>query len=398
MATFAGALGRGLAGYAANRERSDARDAELAQQQRAEARQAMLDERQRVQMEAQAQAMKEQRERQQRMDDRMGEQDRNAAIDNGLRDSEPTRQMGTLMSGAANVGVGSTGAALGALGSYGKAAQSAAESPTQYSVGGKPMVKAAESLAERTARMGVEQRRGERAEDRAWQVADNTQRETRQDARDARNRREPGGNMQVIQTADGPMAFNPRTGETKPITANGQPVRASAGEAGRPTEGQRRVGGLVQLAEAEQKKMDALGTPPVWDRLMAKVPFGLADGLMTSKGQQYAASAEAFTRPYLYALSGANANEGEVRSVARQSVPGIFTGKDTDADMTARRARQVEGMRTIAGQQQGEGVGAGPAANTDAIRTQAVQAIRRGADPAAVRKRYEETTGQRWEE
>ena len=85
MATFAGALGRGLAGYAANRERADARDADLAQQQRAEARQAMLDERQRVQMEAQAQAMKEQRERQSALDQRDN-------FEGGYRSQDDTRR------------------------------------------------------------------------------------------------------------------------------------------------------------------------------------------------------------------------------------------------------------------------------------------------------------------
>ena len=165
MATFAGALGRGLAGYAANRERADARDADLAQQQRAEARQAERDKQADTMMAAQLEAMRVAAARNAAEDTRRGEMDRNAALDDGLRDTEPTRQMGTLMSGAANVGVGSTGAALGALGGCGRAARAAAESPTQYSVGGKPMVKAAESLAERTARMAVEQRRGERMAD-----------------------------------------------------------------------------------------------------------------------------------------------------------------------------------------------------------------------------------------
>jgi len=355
MSTFAGALGRGLAGYAANRERSDARDRDIEQQQRAEARQAMLDERQRVQMEAQAQAMKEERERRQRMDVRQGEQDRNAALDDGLRDTEPTRQMGTLMSGAAELGGGMggpMGASLGALRSAGNVNTEAASGP-QYSVGGKSMSRAALSMAQQTANAKAAERNRERTQDREWQVADRDQRDKREDVRDARNnaaRPAPAVSMQVIQTADGPMAFNPRTGETKPIMANGKQVQAAAGGMPKLTEGQRRVGGLVQMADAERKKMDELGTPGPWDRTMAKVPFGLGEVLMSNKGQQYLSAAEAFTRPYLYALSGANANDGEVRSTARQSVPGIFTRKDTDADMKARRARQVDGMRTIAGQ------------------------------------------------
>jgi hypothetical protein len=352
MSTFAGALGRGLAGYAANRERAMAREEELAQQQRAEARQAMLDERQRVQMEAQAEAMREQRERQAMLDDRMREQDRNTAIDSGLRDTEPTRMMGTLMSGAANIGVGGTGASLGALRSFGNVNTDAASGP-QYSVGGKAMSRAARSLEQQDADRTAAEATARRTQDREWQVTDRDQIEKRADARaaaDRASRREPGVNMQVIQTADGPMAFNPRTGETKPIMANGKPVQAAVGGMPKMTEGQRRVGGLVEMAEAERKKMEELGTPGMFDRVMAKVPFGLGEPLMSNKGQQYLSAAEAFTRPYLYALSGANANDGEVRSTARQSVPGIFTRRDTDADMKARRARQVDGMRTIAGQ------------------------------------------------
>lgn len=186
MATFAGALGRGLAGYAANRERSDARDAEEERQRRAEARQAERDKQADIMMALQTESIRAGMARNAADDVRRGEQDRNTAIDSGLRDTEPTRQMGTLMSGAANVGVGSTGAALGALGGYGRAAQAAAESPTQYSVGGKPMVKAAESLAERTARMAVEQRRGERMADNEFTMERDKLNATQQGERDTR--------------------------------------------------------------------------------------------------------------------------------------------------------------------------------------------------------------------
>jgi hypothetical protein len=352
MSTFAGALGRGLAGYAANRERAMAREEELAQQQRAEARQAERDKQADLMMAAQLESMRVSAARNAAQDTRQGEQDRNAAIDSGLRDTEPTRMMGTLMSGAANIGVGGTGASLGALRSFGNVNTAAASGP-QYSVGGKAMSRAARSLEQQDADRKAAEATARRTQDREWQVTDRDQIEKRADARaaaDRASRRETGVNMQVIQTADGPMAFNPRTGETKPIMANGKPVQAAVGGMPKLTEGQRRVGGLVEMAEAERKKMEELGTPGMFDRAMAKVPFGLGEPLMSNKGQQYLSAAEAFTRPYLYALSGANANDGEVRSTARQSVPGIFTRRDTDADMKARRARQVDGMRTIAGQ------------------------------------------------
>lgn len=197
--------------------------------------------------------------------------------------------------------------------------------------------------------------------------------------------------MQVIQTADGPMAFNPRTGQAQPITANGQPVGAPQQVGGKMTEGQRRVSGLVGLAEAERRKLEELGTPNWWDRLMARVPGDLGEPLMSDKGQQYMSAAEAFARPYLYSVSGQNATEGEVKSTAKQSIPGVFTRPSTEQDMRERRARMVEGMRGIAGQ-------SGSVNPADAARAQAVDAIRRGADPVAVKRRFEELTGQPWED
>jgi hypothetical protein len=387
-----------LAGYAQNRERSDARDRDIEQQQRAEARQAMLDERQRVQMEAQAQSMKEQRERQQRMDERQGEQDRNAALDDGLRDTEPTRQGGALMRGAAELGAsmgGGMGATMGALGSYGKIATDAANGP-QYSVGGKSMSRAALSMAQQTANAKAAERNTERTQDREWQVADRDQSEKRADARaaaDRASRRDPGVNMQVIQTADGPMAFNPRTGETKPIMANGKQVQPkpdgrAMGLTGEPAKRAEAMSAVTKELAAYRAMLDAQG-PSLMnlrneDKTRIESQYGNlqmtlkeAYNLGVLNGPDLALIEKQITPPVGFAAmtKGKSALLGQVDQVG--------------AGMKRRQQAQSE----VYGAQQ-----SAPDVNTDALRSQAVNAIRRGADPAAVRERFEKTTGQRWED
>ena len=428
MSTFAGALGRGLAGYAQNRERAMAREEELAQQQRAEARQAMLDERQRVQMEAQAEALREQRERQAMLDDRMREQDRNTALDSGLRDTEPTRQMGTLMSGAAELGSsmgGGMGATMGALGGYGRAAQAAAESPTQYRVGGKPMVRAAESMAERTARMSTQQRLGERMADREYDTQRdlqnfNQQKELAKYTRSLQPR--PEANMQVIQTADGPMAFNPRTGETKPILANGQQVQGPRADNTPNTDGARKAAGFLLRMKGATDTFDQLEPtgpadpkgkakmsdlrPNIGQAMLGAIPF-VGDQLERSSYNENQGAYDTAKRDFLAAVlrkeSGAQINndewnEGNRRYFAvRGDTPEIALQKRKNRAQ-AMQATEIEaGMRSPSGAAAQSTLNA-RSVNTDAIRSQAVQAIQRGANPAAVRKRYEETTGQRWEE
>ena len=340
MSTLAGALGRGLAGYAANRERAMAREEELAQQRRAEARQAMLDERQRVQMEAQAQAMKEQRERQMAQDARQSAMDDRENFEGGYRSQDDTRrEAGAVRDAAPSVSGMGPNSALMSMGAKTMAAgldRRASEAPA-FTMGGKPMVKSAMSLAQQTADAQAQQRSRERSQDYE-----------RQDARDVRE------NAQTVARDRESRAFqSSENAKSRAATMAAATARGSAGAAAsapRMTEAQRRVGGLVEIAEAERKNLEQLGTPSKWDRAMAQVPFGLGDGLMTDRGQQYMAASEAFARPYLYAVSGAAASDKEARANARQAIPGPFATKGTQDEMTARRARLVGGMRTIAGQ------------------------------------------------
>ena len=351
MSTFAGALGRGLAGYAQNRERAMAREEELAQQQRAEARQAMLDERQRVQMEAQAEALREQRERQAMLDDRMREQDRNTALDSGLRDTEPTRQMGTLMSGAAELGSsmgGGMGATMGALGGYGRAAQAAAESPTQYRVGGKPMVRAAESMAERTARMSTQQRLGERMAEREYAEQRDRQNATQQEARDTRQNTFMAGENAKNRAAT--MA-----GITARAAA--QPPRSAL-----PTEGERKAAALYSVAQQGAATLEGLLAPPgadgkpvmrgapSWiDRAKQKVGMDVGNVVTSDQQRQVTQAGLQLSDMWLRYTSGAAVPESEVFRFAQTFTPLPGDDPKTLTQKKEARARILSALKGAAG-------------------------------------------------
>lgn len=374
MSGFGGALARGLAGYAQNRMIVDERDYRRKQDEAAALRQAEKDKEDAEFRRLQMAQVTEQLQRQRALDGVAAEGRMNAARADGLRPVDEARSVGGAL--GAGRGFASAGGAFGAVGeslaSMGDAMQQRAQRP-DATINGQSMVRMAESDQDRRDRIANQTRQGElmaaadaqraqfeglvaqlpaairplatdlaSAKALAAQVAEQ---------RMAPAPREAAVNMQVIQTADGPMAFNPRTGRAEPITAGGQRVKGAAGnEMPKLTEAQRRVGGLVEIAEAERKNLEKLGTPSMWDRAMAKVPFGLGDPLMTPQGQQYMAASEAFARPYLYSVSGAAASDKEAAANARQAIPGPFAAKETQDEMTARRRRLVSGMRTIAGQ------------------------------------------------
>jgi hypothetical protein len=306
--------------------------------------------------------------------------------------------MGTLMSGAANVGGsmgGPMGAALGALRSAGSVNTEAASGP-QYSVGGKSMSRAALSMAQQTANAKAAERNRERTQDREWQVTDRDQSEKRQDARaaaDRASRREPGVNMQVIQTADGPMAFNPRTGETKPIMANGKQVQPKPdgkpmGLTGEPAKRAEAMSAVTKELAAYRSMLAEQG-PSL---------MNLRNEDKTRIESQYGNLQMTLKEAYnLGVLNGPDLALIEKQITPPVGLAAMAKGKDAllgQVDQVGagmKRRQQAQGE--VYGTQQ-----AAPDVNTDAIRTQAVNAIRRGADPAAVRERFEKTTGQRWED
>jgi hypothetical protein len=350
MSTLAGALGRGLAGYAANRERSDQRDRDIEQQQRAEARQAMLDERQRVQMEAQAQAMKEQRERQAMMDDRMREQDRNEALDRGLRDTEPTRQMGTLMSGAAELGSGMggpMGASLGALRSAGNVNTEAASGP-QYRVGGKSMSRSALSRAQQTANAQAQQRRGERMADNEFTMQRDVQNNEQTIARDKQNQA-----FQMRRDA------NNNAAQLAAVTARAaaQPPRAAL-----PTEGERKAAALYSVAQQGGETLEKLlvqpgadgkpvmrGAPSWMDRAKQKVGMDVGNVVTSDQQRQVTQAGLQLSDMWLRYTSGAAVPETEVARFAQTFTPLPGDDPKTLSQKMEARGRILSALKGAAG-------------------------------------------------
>ena len=347
MSTLAGALGRGLAGYAANRERLDQRDREIEQQQRAEARQKERDRQADIMMQLQMESIRAGMARNTREDARQAEGDRNTAIDNGLRDTEPTRQMGTLMAGAADVSVGSTGQMLGAMGSYGRAAQAAVNDPTQRTVGGRPMVKAAESLAERTARMSAQQRLGERMAGQEFDLNRDRQNATQQTERDTR---------QNTFTA-GENAKN-RAATLSAATLRSQQVARAA----RPTEGERKAAALYSVAKQGAETLEALLAPPgadgkpvmrgapSWtDRAKQSVGMGVGNVITSDQQRQVTQAALQLSDMWLRYTSGANSPEPEVQRFALTFTPVPGDDPTTLTQKRNARARILSALKGAAG-------------------------------------------------
>lgn len=350
MSTLAGALGRGLAGYAANRERSDARDREIEQQQRAEARQAERDKQADIMMRLQMESIRAGMERNAREDTRQAEGDRNTAIDNGLRDTEPTRQMGALMSGAAELGStmgGGMGAPMGALGGYGRAAQAAVNDPTQRTVGGRPMVKAAESLAERTARMSAQQRLGERMAGQEFDLNRDRQNATQQTDRDTRQNAFMAGENAKNRAATLRAA----------TTRASQPSRV-----GLPTEGERKAAALYSVAQQGAETLEGLltqtgadgtpvmrGAPSLVDRVKQSVGMGVGNVVTSDQQRQVTQAALQLSDMWLRYTSGANAPETEVQRFALTFTPLPGDDPTTLTQKRNARARILSALKGAAG-------------------------------------------------
>lgn len=206
-------------------------------------------------------------------------------------------------------------------------------------------------------------------------------------------RQESPVNMQVIQTADGPMAFNPRTGRAEPITAGGKPVQAqpngkAMGLTGEPAKRAEAMSAVEKELTAYRAMLDTQG-PSL---------LNLRNEDKTKLESQYGNLQMALKEAYnLGVLNGPDLALIEKQITPPVGIAAVAKGKPA----LLGQVDQVGASMKRRQQAQGEVYGtkqAAPSVNTDAIRSQAVQSIQRGADPAAVRKRYEELTGQRWEE
>jgi hypothetical protein len=357
MSTFAGALGRGLAGYAQNRERSDARDRDIEQQQRAEARQAERDKQNDIMMALQMESMREGMARAKAQDVRQGEQDRNAAIDNGLRDTEPTRQGGALMRGAAELGAsmgGGMGATMGALGSYGKIATEAANGP-QYSVGGKSMSRAALPIAQLHANMKAAEQRGEKMADREFDLKRDAQNATQQTERDTRQNTFQAGQNQLNRNA----TMNAAT-----MRAN-QPPKVKL-----PTEGERKAAALYSVAQQGYDTLEGLlvqkgadgkpvvgadkqpvmrGAPSLMDRGKQSIGMGVGNVLTGDQQRQVTQAALQLSDMWMRYTSGASVPETEVARFAQTFTPLPGDDPTTLKQKQAARGRIITALKGAAG-------------------------------------------------
>jgi hypothetical protein len=370
MATLGAALARGFAGYAAGRQEREQEDYRRAQIEQQRLRQEKLDEQNRQRQELLMQQVTQSMQMQQAQDaDRVGRAQRDLS-ESGYR---PTGDQAEEYLKA--IGLDPASMPTTTLGGqqYRKSGQS-----TQYMAGLQQQreqetataQKQAQEQAAKTALIG-QLPASMRAGAAELPLAD-LQRVQATFISDRLKPKAPAAapTWETKETANGLVQINPRTGEARPVMIGGQPVMGKDNGMPRKTEGQRRVSGLVEIADAERQKLEALGTPSPYDRFMAKVPFGLGEPLMSDKGQQYLSAAEAFARPYLYAVSGAAASDKEAAANARQAIPGPFTRAATVKDMEARRGRLVDGMRTIANE---------PAADAPRDESPAAAAFRKNA-------------------
>ncbi|UOF79588.1 hypothetical protein [Caudoviricetes sp.] len=189
----------------------------------------------------------------------------------------------------------------------------------------------------------------------------------------------------IRETAQGLVQINPRTGEVRPLQVDGQPLSGTA-KTGQPTESERRGGALLTVAEKSNAELNQLGDPSFATR---------AFGSATQTGRQYKNAATAFARSYLYLVSGANATDSESQALADQIIPSALDNEDTRKAKAERRVTMLAAMRSVAGRAApAADAVAGGSPNVDALRSQAVDVIRKGADPNAVAARFKKLTGQ----
>ena len=174
-------------------------------------------------------------------------------------------------------------------------------------------------------------------------------------------RQESPVSMQVIQTGDGPMAFNPRTGQAQPITAGGQPVRGVTKET--PLTGpQLQAQGFLDRMIESRKVMDAFelgGTLPTADggvekvakinpvrsplaRGLSMVPFvgsSLQNEATDSNRQRYWNAASNWVRANLRKESGAVIGEDEMEQEIR-----TYFAQPGDSDQTIEQKRRLRAV------------------------------------------------------
>ena len=177
-------------------------------------------------------------------------------------------------------------------------------------------------------------------------------------------RQESPVSMQVIQTGDGPMAFNPRTGQAQPITAGGQPVRGQPQRQQLPTEGERKAAALFGVAQQGYETLEGLLTggvdpktgerqykaaPSLADRMKQSVGMGVGNVITSNQQRQMSQAAQQMADMWLRYTSGAAVPETEVQRFALTFTPLPGDDPQTLQQKAAARKRMIGALQQAAG-------------------------------------------------
>ena len=168
-----------------------------------------------------------------------------------------------------------------------------------------------------------------------------------QNARDrlAYDRDQPKG--QFIQTDDGYMLADPRTGEVQPVMANGKPVYGK----GNVTEFQGKAAQFASRARQADKNFNDTGkVPGTLSRAADGLMFGLGNYAIPGKTQAALQAEKEFIRTaVLRADSGAAISDGEYKSYGETFFPRPGDSEEVVQQKAAARQRAVEGLEGVAG-------------------------------------------------
>lgn len=208
------------------------------------------------------------------------------------------------------------------------------------------------------------QRRGQdismRGQDLSRQTALETNANTVGVARDrlAYDQGQPKG--QVVQTENGPMLLDARTGQATPIMAGGVPIKGASSS--KMTEDQGKATGWLVQAENAFKNMqasgfDAEGNPksaakPGYADAIATIPFGgaaVGNSMRTPERQKFVQAASSLSESLLRAATGAGVNRDEAKQKIEELTPQWGEDDTTTKQKMAAIPLYIESLKVRAG-------------------------------------------------
>ncbi|HEU0079492.1 MAG TPA: hypothetical protein VFQ76_17680, partial [Longimicrobiaceae bacterium] len=152
-------------------------------------------------------------------------------------------------------------------------------------------------------------------------------------------------NWQVVNTADGVVQVNPRTGETRPVQGpGGGPLRSTAGK---PTEGERSAAAMLPLAR------EAAATLRTISRTISGSALnrirGIGNLITTEEEQRAEQAARQLVGAYNRLVSGAGVTEAEFRRNMETFTPRAGDRPATIAQKMRAMETMLRTMETAAG-------------------------------------------------